>query len=96
MIRDLQSNLVGKVIVVPGIITSTSKTAVRARTAVYKCSNCGHEKHMELPLGLTKVVAPSICDNARNAGPDKQNCGLGSYHMDTDKCEFIDQQILKL
>ena len=37
MLRDLQSNLVGKIICIPGIITSTSKTNIRARTAVWKC-----------------------------------------------------------
>ena len=44
MLRDLQSNLVGKIICIPGIITSTSKTTIRARTCVWKCKNCGHEK----------------------------------------------------
>jgi len=41
-LRDLKSNCIGKVVVIPGIITSTSKTAVRARNAVYECSNCGN------------------------------------------------------
>lgn len=35
MIRDLTSNLVGKLICVPGIITSTSKSNIRARRCVY-------------------------------------------------------------
>ena len=48
MLRDLQSNLVGKIICIPGIITSTSKTNIRARTAVWKCNNCGHEKMQEV------------------------------------------------
>lgn len=86
MLRDLQSNLVGKIICVPGIITSTSKTSVRARTVVFKCSNCKHEKTMEVPMGLTKVGAPRLCDNSKNPGLDKQNCPLDSYEMDTDKC----------
>jgi len=71
MLRDLQSNLIGKIIVIPGIITSTSKTSVRARTAVYKCQNCGNEKKVEIPLGLTRAIAPALCDNAKNPGVDK-------------------------
>jgi DNA replicative helicase MCM subunit Mcm2 (Cdc46/Mcm family) len=71
MLRDLQSNLVGRIICIPGIITSTSKTAVRARTVVYKCSSCGHEKRSEVPMGLAGTNPPRICDNAKNPGLDK-------------------------
>jgi DNA replication licensing factor MCM5 len=42
-LRDLQSDCVGKIICVRGIITSTSKTNIRARKAVYVCFKCGHE-----------------------------------------------------
>ena len=48
MLRNLHSNLVGKLVVVPGIITSTNKTNIRARIASYKCISCGHE--------VTKVI----------------------------------------
>ena len=48
MLRNLHSTLVGKLVVVPGIITSTNKTNIRARIACYKCISCGHE--------VTKVI----------------------------------------
>jgi DNA replication licensing factor MCM5 len=79
MLRDLQSDLIGKLISIPGIIVSTSKSSIRARKAVFNCTNCGHEKIMEVPFGLTRVIAPSICDRQRNPGMDKQNCRLNSY-----------------
>jgi len=91
MIRDLQSNLVGKLVCIPGIITSTSKTNIRARKAVYTCTNCGHEKIEEVQFGLRRTTAPAICENQRNPGIDKQNCKLNSYVMNTDKSEFVDQ-----
>lgn len=96
MLRDLQSNMVGKVICVPGIITSTSKTACRASKATFKCKNCGHMKTLEVQMGLTRVIAPGICENQKAPGANKTNCPLNSYEMDTDNCDFIDQQILKL
>ena len=96
MIRDLQSDLVSKIIVIPGIITATSKTTVRARKAVFQCSNCGHEKDMEIPLGLSRAIAPAFYDRSRNPGADKSNCGMNTYKMNTDKCDFMDQQIIKL
>ena len=43
MLRDLQSNLIGQLIVVPGIITSASRTNIKATRITWKCSNCGHE-----------------------------------------------------
>ena len=91
MIRDLQSSLVGKLICIPGIITSTSKSAIRARKAVYTCTNCGHEKVQEVAFGLSRAIAPAICDRQNAPGLDKQNCKLNSYQMNTDKCEFVDQ-----
>ena len=71
MLRDLQSNLVGKLVCIPGIITSTSKTAIRIRKSVHKCRNCGHLKEQEVSFGLSRPVAPWICDNAKNPGADK-------------------------
>lgn len=48
MLRDLQSNIIGQLIVVPGIITNASRAAIRASKVTVKCRNCGHEK--ELPV----------------------------------------------
>jgi DNA replicative helicase MCM subunit Mcm2 (Cdc46/Mcm family) len=79
MLRDLQSDLIGKLICIPGIIVSTSKSSIRTRKAVYTCQNCGHEKVMEVPFGLTRVISPSICDRARAPGADKSTCRLNSY-----------------
>jgi DNA replication licensing factor MCM5 len=49
-----------------------------------------------VPFGLTRIIAPAICDRSRNPGPDKQSCRLNSYVMNTHKSEYIDQQIIKL
>jgi len=96
MIRDMQSNLVGKLVCVPGIITSTSKTMIKARKAVFTCNNCGHMKQMDIPFGFAKVSPPAFCDNSRNPGSEKQNCKMNSYQVNTDKSEFYDHQTIKL
>lgn len=90
MVRDLTSEYINKLVVVPGIITSTGKTSVRARKAVFHCTNCKHKKEISVPLGISKVTAPGLCDQSRAPGPDKQNCGINSYVMDLDNSEFID------
>lgn len=61
MLRNLHSNLVGKLVVIPGIITSTSKTNIRARIASYKCISCGHEVTKVIPYGMYGAHAPGLC-----------------------------------
>ena len=96
MLRDLQSNLVGKIVCVPGIITQTQKTQIRGRFVVWECVNCGHRKKATVPFGFYGCQAPGICDRSRESGPEKSNCRLGSYQMNTDLTGFADQQIMKL
>lgn len=94
--RGLQSNKITKFICVPGIVTSTWKTEIKVRNAVWKCSNCGHEKQQEFPFGMQRVTAPEYCQNSLNAGPDKQKCPLRSYTLDLNKSDYFDNQMMKL
>ena len=91
MLRDLKSNLVGQMIVVPGIITNASRTAIRAAKVVVRCRNCGHEKIIPVGTGYSGVSIPRTCDNMRNPGLDKQQCKLDSYSIVSEKCSYIDQ-----
>ena len=52
MLRDLQSNLMGQLVVVPGIVTAASKTMIKSTTVVIKCQNCGHEKSLNMKHGF--------------------------------------------
>ncbi len=52
MLRDLQSNLMGQLVVVPGIITAASKTHIKSTSTVIKCVNCGHEKTLIMKNGF--------------------------------------------
>lgn len=96
MLRDLQSNLIGQLVVVPGIITNASRTAIRASKVTVQCKNCGHQKALQVGAGFGGISIPRTCDNQRNPGLDKQQCKLDSYAVVTDKCEYVDQQSLKL
>lgn len=51
MLRDLQSNLMGQMVVIPGIVTAASKSSIKATKEVLKCGNCGHEKTIKIKLG---------------------------------------------
>eukprot|EP00347_Sterkiella_histriomuscorum_P023378 403334862 len=96
MLRDLQSHLIGKLIVIPGIITNATRTQIKATAITYKCKNCGHQKLLKTGAGYGSHQYPRVCDNQRNPGLDKQQCKLDSYQVLTDRCEYIDQQSLKI
>jgi len=51
-LRDLTSNMVGKLIVVPGIITSASRTSIKATKITWKCSACDHTYSQDLKFGF--------------------------------------------
>ena len=89
-LRDLNSNLIGKIVAVPGIITATSKSSIRARKAVFQCVKCGVNKVIDVPYGLSKLSAPGLCDNPA------AKCGIGTYRFDPDRSEYVDQQTMKL
>lgn len=51
-LRDLTSNMVGKMIVVPGIITAASRTCIKATCITWKCSACDHTYSQDLKFGF--------------------------------------------
>lgn len=62
MLRDLQSSLMGQLVVVPGIITAASKSMIKSTSVVIKCSNCGHEKTLVMKAGFGGTQMPRTCD----------------------------------
>jgi DNA replication licensing factor MCM5 len=54
----------GKLIVVPGIITHASRTHIKTTRLAIRCKNCGHEKILETGQGFGSVNIPRTCDNA--------------------------------
>ena len=61
----------GTLVVIPGIITAASKTQIKATRVTVRCSNCGHEKELKVPVGFGRAIIPRVCDNQRNPGLDK-------------------------
>jgi len=96
MLRDLQSNLMGQLVVIPGIVTAASKSAIKATKEVLKCQNCGHEKHIKIKLGYGGARHPQICEGPHEPGQERPKCPMNPYRVVTEKCTFVDQQTLKL
>lgn len=83
-------------IVIPGIITSATRTSIKCITAVVRCSSCGHEKILKNSSGFGAQDKPLFCDNALKQGSEKQACKRDPYEYQYDKCIYMDQQILKI
>jgi len=90
MLRDLQSHLIGKLVVIPGIITHASRSQIKATRITVRCKACGNEKTLSTGKGFGSLNIPRTCDSARNPGAEKSNCGLDSYTIVAEKCEYID------
>jgi DNA replication licensing factor MCM5 len=64
---------------------------------VIQCKKCLTIKHVACEPGFDAVVLPKKCDRGLQPGPDDENlCGPAPFTIITDRCEFIDQQSLKL
>lgn len=58
MLRDMQSDMMGSLVVVPGIITAASKTQIKATVVGLRCSNCGHAQTIEMKAGFGGTRIP--------------------------------------
>ncbi|KAL0481692.1 DNA replication licensing factor MCM5 [Acrasis kona] len=93
-IRDLQSEHVSRLVCVSGIVINASRTSSKCSLAHIQCATCKIEKVIPVKAGFSGITIPSRCDTIPIAG--KQPCRPGSYVVISDKCEFVDQQTLKL
>ena len=89
MLRDLQSQLMGKMVVIPGIVTHASRTHIKTTKLAIKCKNCGHEKILETGQGYGSINVPRTCDNGQNT-IGREKCPLDPYRIVSEKCTFID------
>jgi len=88
----MNSKMVGKLVVVPGIITSASRTSIKATSITWKCSACDHTYAQDLKFGFGGAQARRQCANAQNPLPDQRSrCPLDPYKIVSEKCKFLDQ-----
>ena len=90
MLRDLQSEHVGQLVVVPGIITSASKSQIKASRLKMTCKNCGFEKLLTIHSGLGGVSMPRQCERGANPGMDRERCPLDPFEITPDGCSYVD------
>eukprot|EP01038_Epipyxis_sp_PR26KG_P005704 gene5704-7872_t len=94
-LRDLTAAHVNKLIKVPGIVISCSKTRPKPVKICIKCTKCKSVKNLVSNNPMAGVAIPNKCDYKDN-NPGAEDCGPGTYSISADDCEYIDQQTLKL
>lgn len=91
MLRKLDSELVGQMVVVPGIITSASKSQIKGSTLSIRCRNCGDSKKIIVKSGLAGAYTPRTCDRGQ-----QEKCPIDPYYIVPEECEYKDYQTLKI
>mmetsp|Transcript_9172 Transcript_9172/g.22996 ORF Transcript_9172/g.22996 Transcript_9172/m.22996 type:complete len:615 (+) Transcript_9172:3-1847(+) len=96
-IRHLSSDHLGKLVCIPGIVISASRTRPKAVRLSLKCTGCSSTITISSTGGLGSIVIPRICE-ASQAGVNEggPKCPRDPYVIVGKNCEYIDQQSLKL
>ncbi|CAG9763999.1 unnamed protein product [Ceutorhynchus assimilis] len=93
-LRALKSDVVSRLVKIPGIIVSASGIRAKATKISIQCRSCSTViPNLPVKAGLEGYVMPRKC-NTEQAGRPK--CSLDPYFIMPDKCKSVDFQILKL
>ncbi|EAS30980.3 DNA replication licensing factor mcm5 [Coccidioides immitis RS] len=93
-IRDLHATNVSHLVRIPGIVIGASTISSKATVIHIKCRNCETSENIVVEGGFSGLSLPRTCKKERNQNEDK--CPLDPYVVVHEKCQFIDQQVLKL
>ncbi|KAF4651702.1 minichromosome maintenance protein 5 [Perkinsus olseni] len=97
LIRELQSEHVEKLVVIPGIIIQASIKVHKAFKLRIRCKKCGHSRTLDLKAtSRSKTAIPRRCARELAAGPDGDKCGLDPYIIVSEQCQYQDTQTLKI
>ncbi|CAH0551980.1 unnamed protein product [Brassicogethes aeneus] len=93
-LRALKSDVVSKLVKIPGMIVSASGIRAKATKIAIQCRSCSNLiPNLTVRPGLEGYIMPRKC-NTEQAGRPK--CPLDPYFIVPDKCTCVDFQELKL
>ncbi|KAL8820069.1 MAG: hypothetical protein Q9191_007595 [Dirinaria sp. TL-2023a] len=95
-IRDLDATNVSHLVRIPGIVIGASTLSSKATVLQIQCRNCQQIDMLPVSGGITGISLPRVCSRKRTEGDSTDKCPLDPYFVVHEKCQFIDQQILKL
>ncbi|GME60470.1 Mini-chromosome maintenance DNA-dependent ATPase [Neofusicoccum parvum] len=96
-IRDLNATNVSHLVRIPGIVIGASTLTSKATTLHIQCRNCQHSEVLPVTSGFAGISLPRTCGRVPTEGDNNvDKCPLDPYFVVHEKCQFIDQQVLKL
>lgn len=95
-IRDLTAGSVSHLVRIPGIVIGASTLSSKATALAIQCKQCGTTDRIAVSGGISGVSLPRTCSKKRDPGDTNPKCPLDPYFVAHEKCQFIDQQVLKL
>ncbi|KAH7413568.1 MCM2/3/5 family-domain-containing protein [Phaeosphaeria sp. MPI-PUGE-AT-0046c] len=95
-IRDLTAGNVSQLVRIPGIIIGASTLSSKSTALAIRCRNCQHEDILPVSGGFSGISLPRTCSRKRGEGESGDKCPLDPYYVLHERCQFIDQQVLKL
>lgn len=81
---------------IPGIVIGASTLSSKATALHIQCRNCQHSQNIAVTGGFAGVTLPRTCARTTQPGEDSAKCPLDPYFVVHEKCQFIDQQVIKL
>ena len=97
-LRNIESTMIRKLIVVPGLVISASPVSSRATEIKAVCSGCGHI--LSIQCKNSGFLLPRKCQRTteKNGGPPAVggSCPLDPYTILTDDSSFNDYQFVKI
>ncbi|KAI9485967.1 MAG: MCM2/3/5 family-domain-containing protein [Benjaminiella poitrasii] len=94
-IRDLNSDYIGKLVRIPGIVIGASTLSSRATQVTAMCRSCRAIKIIPVNGGFSSIVLPRNCDSQGIDGKPN-DCPMDPFVIVHDKCKFVDSQVIKL
>ncbi|KAF1346139.1 DNA replication licensing factor MCM5 [Delphinella strobiligena] len=96
LIRGLTATHVSHLVRIPGIVIGASTLSSKATALHIQCRNCQHSQNIAVTGGFAGVSLPRTCARTTQPGEDSAKCPLDPYFVVHEKCQFIDQQVIKL
>ncbi|KAF1809640.1 MCM-domain-containing protein [Eremomyces bilateralis CBS 781.70] len=95
-IRDLNADNVSRLVRIPGIIIGASTLSSKSTRLSIQCRDCQHTSNVAVNSGFSSTNLPRVCLRERIEGDKSDRCSMDPYFVVHEKCQFIDQQVLKL
>ncbi|PKY03789.1 DNA replication licensing factor mcm5 [Aspergillus campestris IBT 28561] len=95
-IRDLNATNISHLVRIPGIVIGASTISSKATLVHIRCKGCDHTDNLRVDGGFSGLTLPRRCGRNRDPGDQNEACPLDPYVISHERCQFVDQQVLKL